>query len=147
MARRYGGPRDADFSGVQDFYRLVRAPGVGHCAGGAGPQPQALFEALVDWVEQGVAPQTVMAQNSAGGGVTRTRPLCLYPQTALYNGSGDPNLASSFSCGGNLETREQVCDSALVAYKDEVDGAIDYREGGKNRGACIGNGKGQWPGE
>jgi hypothetical protein len=147
MARRYGGPRDADFSGVQDFYRLFRAPGVGHCAGGAGPQPQGLFEALVDWVEQGVAPQTVMAQSSAGGGVTRTRPLCLYPQTALYNGSGDPNLASSFSCGGNLETREQVCDSALVAYKDEVDGAIDYREGGKNRGACIGNGKGQWPGE
>lgn len=146
MARRYGGPRDDDFSGVQSFYRLFRAPGVAHCAGGAGPQPQGLFNALVDWVEKKVPPQTILAQSTAGGVVTRTRPLCPYPQTAVYNGSGDPNLASSFSCGGNLETKEMVCDSALVAYKDEVGGPIDYREGGKNRGACVGNGKGQWPG-
>ena len=146
MARRYGGPRDDDFSGVQQFYRLFRAPGVGHCAGGAGPQPQGLFEALVNWVENKAPPQTITAQNTAGGMVTRTRPLCLYPQTAVYNGSGSTDDAANFTCSGNLETREEVCDSALVAYKDEVDGAIDYREGGKNRGACIGNGKGQWPG-
>ena len=146
MAQRYGGPRDDDFSGVQQFYRLFRAPGVGHCAGGAGPQPQGLFDKLVSWVENKVPPETITAQNSAGAGVTRTRPLCPYPKTAVYNGSGDPILAGSFTCGGNLETREQVCDSALVQYKNEVSGPVDYKEGGKNRGACIGQGKGQWPG-
>ena len=28
----------------------------------------------------------------------RTRPLCAYPQVARYNGTGDINSASSFSC-------------------------------------------------
>ena len=45
-----------DFEAVQRFYRLFRAPGIAHCGGGAGPQPQNLFGALVDWVERGVAP-------------------------------------------------------------------------------------------
>ena len=61
MAQRYGGPHDDDFSGVQKFYRLFRAPGVGHCGGGAGPQPQGLFDALVNWVENKVPPKTITA--------------------------------------------------------------------------------------
>jgi hypothetical protein len=140
MARRYGGPKDADFSGVQDFFRLFRAPGVGHCAGGVGPQPQNLFGVLVDWVENGVAPASVPAQNTAGGVVTRTRPLCPYPQTAIYDGVGDPNQASSFSCGGNLETRKAVCDSVLVKYKHEVKGRVDYRAGETTLAECKGLG-------
>jgi hypothetical protein len=136
MASRYGGPHDDDFSGVQKFYRLFRAPGVGHCAGGAGPQPQGLFDALVDWVENKKAPQTITATLSSGGVVTRSRPLCPYPQTAIYNGSGSTDDAASFSCGGNLEARETVCDSVLVRYKHEVDGRLDHREGGTSRGEC-----------
>jgi hypothetical protein len=139
MARRYGGPKDADFRGVQHFYRLFRAPGVAHCAGGAGPQPQNLFGILVNWVENGVAPDSVPAQITAGG-VTRSRPLCPYPQTAIYDGSGDPNLASSFRCGGNLETRETVCDGVLVKYKHEVKGRVDYRAGETTLAECKGLG-------
>jgi hypothetical protein len=142
MARRYGGPKDAAFSGVQDFFRLFRAPGVGHCSGGVGPQPQGLFEALVNWVENKVPPQTIAAQNTSGGVVTRTRPLCPYPQTAVYNGSGDPNLASSFTCGGNLETRQVVCDSVLAKYKHEIDGRVDYRAGETTLAECKGLGPG-----
>jgi hypothetical protein len=137
MARRYGGPHDDDFSSVQEFFRLFRAPGVAHCAGGVGPQPQNLFGALVNWVENGVAPATILAQNSVGGVVTRTRPLCPYPQTAIYRGSGSPDDASNFDCGGNLETRAVVCDSVLVRYKHEVKGPLDYIEGGTNQGECI----------
>jgi len=142
MARRYGGPHDDDFSGVQKFFRLFRAPGVAHCAGGAGPQPQGLFDALVNWVENKVPPKTINATVTAGGVVTRTRPLCPYPQTASYNGSGSTDDAANFSCGGNLETREEVCDSVLVKYKHEVNGALDYREGGTSRGECRGRGHG-----
>ncbi|MFI4931145.1 MAG: tannase/feruloyl esterase family alpha/beta hydrolase [Burkholderiales bacterium] len=136
MADRYGGPRDDEFSGVQKFYRLFRAPGVGHCGGGAGPQPQALFDALVNWVEHKAPPKTINAAVTTAGVVTRTRPLCPYPQTAIYNGSGSTDDAANFHCGGNLETREEVCDSVLVKYKHEVNGPLDYREGGTSRGEC-----------
>ena len=144
MAQRYGGRHDDDFSGVQKFFRLFRAPGVGHCAGGAGPQPQGLFDALVDWVENKVPPKTILAQNSVGGVVTRTRPLCPYPQTAIYKGTGSIDDAANFACGGNLETRAEVCDSVLVKYKHEVNGPLDYREGGTSRGECRRRGQGHW---
>jgi hypothetical protein len=140
MARRYGGPKDADFSSVQEFFRVFRAPGVGHCSGGAGPQPQNLFGALVDWVENKVPPQTITAQNTAGGVVTRTRPLCPYPQTAIYKGSGSIDDAANFSCGGNLETRDVVCDSVLVKYKHEVGGRVDFRAGETTLAECKGLG-------
>jgi hypothetical protein len=120
-----------DFEKLQEFYRLFRGPGVAHCAGGVGPQPQNLFGALVNWVENGVAPEQILA---SGGG--RTRPLCPYPQTAIYNGSGDPNSAASFHCGGNLEAPAVVCNDVLVKYKHEEKGHLDYRGTGVNRNAC-----------
>ena len=142
MAQRYGGPHDDDFSGVQKFYRLFRAPGVGHCGGGPGPQPQGLFDALVNWVEHKVPPKTITATLTTGGVVTRSRSLCPYPQTAIYSGSGSTDDAANFHCGGNLETREEVCDSVLVEYKHEVSGRLDYREGGTSRGECHRHGHG-----
>ncbi len=141
MAERYGGNHDNDFSGVQKFYRLFRAPGVAHCSGGAGPQPQGLFDALVDWVENKVPPKTIASAVTTGG-VTRTRPLCPYPQTAIYQGSGSTDDAANFTCGGNLETRDEVCDSVLVKYKHEVNGPLDYNEGGTSRGECRRRGHG-----
>jgi hypothetical protein len=140
MAERYGGHRDSDFSGVQKFFRLYRAPGVAHCAGGAGPQAQNLFGVLVDWVENKKTPHSILSAVTTNGVVTRTRPLCPYPQTAIYKGSGSTDDAANFACGGNLETREEVCDSVLVKYKHEVDGPLDYREGGTSRGECRGRG-------
>ena len=137
MASRYGkNPNVPDFAAVQDFYRLFRAPGVGHCGGGIGPQPQNLFDALVNWVENGVAPDTILAR---GGAVpTRTRPLCPYPTTAIYNGSGSTDDAANFHCGGNLETDATVCKDVLIKYKHENQGAapIDYSNTGVNRNAC-----------
>jgi pimeloyl-ACP methyl ester carboxylesterase len=65
MAVRYGGGKP-DFAAVQSFYRLYRAPGVGHCGGGAGPQPQGVFDAMVKWVEQGQAPDTLLAETRTG---------------------------------------------------------------------------------
>ena len=124
-----------DFDKLQKFYRLFRAPGVGHCGGGVGPQPQNLFGALVDWVENGNAPETILATNAAGSPpvVTRSRPLCPYPQTAIYNGSGSINDAANFHCGGNLEKKQVVCADVLVKYKDEVDGRLDFEGSGLDK--------------
>jgi hypothetical protein len=135
MAERYG-HRDGDFDAVQRFYRLFRAPGVGHCGGGAGPQPQNLFGALVDWVEHGTAPGQILATTTSGGAVTRSRPLCPYPQTAIYSGSGSTDDAASFHCGGNLEQPRVVCGDALARFKHEVRGPIDFAASGLDRRVC-----------
>jgi hypothetical protein len=135
MAERYG-RRAGDFDDVQRFYRLFRAPGVGHCGGGNGPQPQNLFGALVDWVEHGAVPQRILATTTANGAVTRSRPLCPYPQTAIYNGSGSTDDAASFHCGGNLEQPAVVCRDALARYKHEVNGRLDFGSSGLDRGVC-----------
>ena len=143
MAARYdsgrgnaSGQQDIDFRNVQEFYRLFRGPGVSHCAGGAGPQPQNLFNTLANWVENGVAPDQILAR---GGAVpTRTRPLCPYPKTAIYNGSGSTDDAANFHCGGNLEKQTTVCADILVKYKHETKGPLDYRGTGVNRRVCEG---------
>jgi len=133
MASRYDDNNDeVDFSAVQDFYRLFRAPGVGHGFGSTGPVPEDMFDALVDWVENGVAPQTVMTTLVEGTQVIRTRPICPYPTTSIYNGNGDTDDASNFQCGGNLETTKTVCNDVLVEYKQEVFGLLDYTGTGIN---------------
>jgi feruloyl esterase len=81
------------------FMRLFMAPGVGHCGGGSGPAPSGQFEAVVKWVEDGQAPQTLQAvARDQAGEVTRTRPLCPYPLVARYKGQGSIDEAASFEC-------------------------------------------------
>jgi Tannase and feruloyl esterase len=82
-----------------DFYRLFMVPGMSHCTGGAGTSTFDALTPLVQWVEKGVAPQTISASHVTDGKVVRTRPLCPYPQTAIYKGSGSTDDAASFSCG------------------------------------------------
>jgi hypothetical protein len=138
MASRYGKDDDEpDFDRLQRFFRLFRAPGVAHCGGGNGPQPQNLFDALVNWVENDVAPERILAQTASGGVVTRTRPLCPYPQTAVYNGTGSTDDAANFHCGGNLEKRRLVCADVLTKYKYEVNGPLDFEDTGVNRFECF----------
>jgi feruloyl esterase len=84
---------------TNSFLRLYLAPGVDHCGGGGDPQPVALLEPLMDWVEHGLAPQALLAkQFDQGGHVVRTRPLCPYPQQVRYDGSGSIDDATSFGC-------------------------------------------------
>jgi len=83
---------------IDDFYRLFMVPGMLHCAGGTGPTSFDAFSALVKWVEQGIAPESILGSHLTNGVVDRTRPLCPYPQEAVYNGQGSINQASSFTC-------------------------------------------------
>ncbi|PWY84777.1 tannase and feruloyl esterase [Aspergillus heteromorphus CBS 117.55] len=89
-----GGPEVAD-----GFYRLFLAPGVGHCGGGYGPVPTEEMEALVRWVEEGRAPDTLAAEIVDSAGEKVSRQLCRYPDALVYDGHGDVKLASSFHCG------------------------------------------------
>ncbi len=78
--------------------RLFLAPGMGHCGGGEGPNAFDKVSALERWVEQGKAPDALIASHAANGKVDRTRPLCPYPQVAKYKGAGTIDEAANFSC-------------------------------------------------
>lgn len=83
---------------IEDFYRLFMVPGMLHCSGGPGTSSFDALGALERWVEQGIAPDRIIASHLTNGVVDRTRPLCPYPQEAIYRGSGDINSAASFVC-------------------------------------------------
>lgn len=86
-----------------EFIRLFMAPGIGHCAGGPGPMPGNQLELLMAWVEEGRAPESLPAtRRDQSGAVTRSRPVCAYPQVAKYKGSGSTDQASSFSCSNGF---------------------------------------------
>jgi tannase/feruloyl esterase len=78
--------------------RLFMVPGMGHCGGGAGPNTFDSVTALERWVEQGQAPDQMVASHSTNGVVDRTRPLCPYPQVAVYQGTGSTDDAANFAC-------------------------------------------------
>jgi hypothetical protein len=111
-AERYDG-----FSKLQNWFRFYLAPGVTHCGGGVGPQPQALFDTMVSWVETGKAPDSILSSNATLG----SRPMCPYPQTAIYNGKpADPTLVTSWHCGGNIETRASACMDRIARFQHET---------------------------
>lgn len=87
--------RDAN---VRDYARLFMMPGVLHCAGGPGPDNADWASAIVDWVENGKAPERIVAAKMSEGVATRTRPLCPYPQHSTYKGSGSTDDAANFTC-------------------------------------------------
>lgn len=103
-------------SKAADFVRLYMVPGMEHCTGGAGPNSFGQFgtpngdrfhnidAALEAWVEQGAAPNEIVAtkfknNTDPRSGVERTRPLCPWPQVAKYKGSGSTDEAANFVCG------------------------------------------------
>jgi feruloyl esterase len=89
------GGRDAVHAG----YRLFMAPGMGHCSGGEGPNSFDMIAALERWVEERVAPSHVMATLSRPSPMSdRSRPLCPYPEVAVYTGSGSTDDGANFAC-------------------------------------------------
>lgn len=105
---------------AQSFVRLYMVPGMQHCIGGPGPNafgqlgittakgPEyGIYDALERWVEKGQTPGAVIAtkfvDDNSAKGVRLTRPLCPYPQIAVYKGTGDPNDDTNFECGASRE--------------------------------------------
>ena len=141
MAHHYGSSLKSP--NIQSWYRLFLYPGVDHCVGGDGPQPGdvnsgPLFSALVDWVENGRAPDRLTATKYEGQSrppvpsavfspppvpqselVVATRPVCPYPKAAVYKGSGGMNDAANFICSGDLETPVIIEQGRLAPHKLE----------------------------
>ena len=84
VVKTMGGPAKTG-----EWVRLFMAPGMGHCGGGEGPNTFDAVAALEQWVEQGRAPDRIIASRVNGGTVERTRPLCPYPQVATLQRHGE----------------------------------------------------------
>jgi feruloyl esterase len=84
-------------SAVDGFVRYYEVPGLGHAVSSVFNAGWDSLTALEQWVEQGTAPANQVVTDTAGV-PGRTRPLCDYPAWPKYNGSGDVNVASSFTC-------------------------------------------------
>ena len=77
---------------------LFMVPGMYHCQGGPGTDTFDKMAAITQWVEQGKAPERIVASHLTNGKVDRTRPLCTFPKVAKWNGSGSTDDEASFSC-------------------------------------------------
>lgn len=99
---------DTTFAGslaeAQAHARLYLAPGMGHCAGGPGLNNWDKLAPLVEWVENGHAPDSIIATHETDDVVDNERPLCTYPQQAHYigpaGGADEPAnwVAANFEC-------------------------------------------------
>jgi feruloyl esterase len=83
---------------ASNWIRLFMAPGMAHCSGGEGPDTFDKIGVMERWVEQGKAPEQIIASHATTGRVDRTRPLCPYPQSARYKGTGSTDEAANFIC-------------------------------------------------
>jgi len=107
---------------ARGFVRLFMVPGMQHCIGGSGPSNFGQFggatgdadhdigAAIERWVEQGIAPERIVAAKRKSdldpkSEVLRTRPLCAYPSVAHYKGSGSVDEAGNFVCGAETQAR------------------------------------------
>ncbi|MBV9413698.1 MAG: tannase/feruloyl esterase family alpha/beta hydrolase [Solirubrobacterales bacterium] len=94
---------------TDSFARLFLAPGAQHCASAAGPAPGTPYaypatamplQDVVNWVERRQAPSSILAVkiDPQTNVVTESRILCPYPETAVFDGRGNPNLSTSYRC-------------------------------------------------
>ncbi|HUO23392.1 MAG TPA: tannase/feruloyl esterase family alpha/beta hydrolase [Caulobacteraceae bacterium] len=94
VAARSGGSK-----ALSNHYRLFLVPGMFHCVGGDGPSTFDMLSALDQWVETRTPPRSIPVALVRDGQVARTRPLCPFPQQAIYKGKGNTDQAQNFYCG------------------------------------------------
>ena len=78
--------------------QLYMVPGMNHCQGGVGTDTFDKLAAIEQWMAKGTAPSQIVASHATDGKIDRTRPLCPYPQVAVYKGTGNTADAANFSC-------------------------------------------------
>ena len=84
---------------------LFMVPGMYHCQGGPGADTFDKMAAVSHWVEQGRAPERIKASHLTDGRVDRTRPLCVFPKVAKWNGTGSTDDETNFSCVAHVAAR------------------------------------------
>jgi feruloyl esterase len=86
---------------LRSYTRLFLLPGVLHFEGGAGPDKADWIKLISDWVENDEAPERVVVSKVKNGQTVLTRPVYPFPQKIKYNGTGNPDLESSFKLAGD----------------------------------------------
>ncbi len=77
--------------------------GNSHSVPGYSDPKHDVLLAMMAWVENGTAPTDIIAtkylnDTNPEEGVLRQRPICVYPNRAVYNGTGDVDAPESWSC-------------------------------------------------
>jgi hypothetical protein len=112
---------------TKSFWKLYLVPGAGHGGGGLSTWTTNTtgFNAMVDWVENGIEPGAFIGSRNANVDANytaaRTRPNCPYPEVARWNGSYSsttitnpdgttttytgPDNADNFSCVPPVDVR------------------------------------------
>ena len=114
--------RTADMTKLQDQVRLFLVSGMQHCNDGPDPVFFDTLTAMDNWVEKGVAPNAMVATYTEDWGkkVTRTLPICKFPEQARYSGSGDVNDAKNWSCpAGDRRMLEIARNGIQAGMKDD----------------------------
>lgn len=85
---------------IGNFFTFYTSPGVTHLGTGPGAGIVDLLSVLENWTEKNVAPPDSITATKFGPDrkPAFTRPICQYPNWPKYNGTGDVNQASSFTC-------------------------------------------------
>lgn len=112
-------------SATQQFYRYYVFPNATHC-GGAGMTESLLLNALTNWVEKGVKPDHLVPQVNA----TRTRKVCMYPNTPRYLGSGSTDDEANFVCQINANDDPALLkqEAGLLQGEGPLKGNHDIRK-------------------
>src|SRR6266850_616437 len=100
--------KNGGYAGASKFMKLYLVPNMGHCSGNMATDQFDMLTPMVNWIENGVAPDEIVATGTrfpatvgpyvGDGNTSRSRPLCAYPKTLRYSGSGDISQASSYVC-------------------------------------------------
>lgn len=94
---------------VDEFVRFYVTPngdhgsaGVSSTTGEPTPGHMDLISVLTNWVENGIQPPDAVPQvlmsTEPPYEITRSRPLCRYPNYPRYTGQGDPDVMESYIC-------------------------------------------------
>jgi hypothetical protein len=145
------GNGQADEAGMSSWFRYYYEPGVGHCGANttgasvllatAPDGNYQIFDDLVNWAENGVVPQSAGDYThegilATGPGSFGSRPLCPWPTTYTYNGTGPTNVASSYHCGGNMETTAFLCNLLVTPFGSATSNQLNYQELGISPSQC-----------
>jgi hypothetical protein len=91
---------------AKDFLAYYMVPGMGHCGSGVGYSTIDWLTPLVDWVENGREPGSLIGKSILSP--TSTRPICRYPEVSRYNGTGSIDDAASFTCVNIIPAKVRI---------------------------------------
>jgi len=94
--------KNGGLADTKAFARLFLVPNMGHCRGGPATDQFDMLTPLVTWVEQGIAPDQIVASGTrfTSAPTARSRPLCSYPEQVRYTGpaGGDLGAVTNYAC-------------------------------------------------